>query len=492
MAGIKANNIRLRDDSNTWVPLADWNVQDIINSDNSTSIGDMLNSIVANEEAIAAKTDTKNTAGATTTSSQTLYLIGATTAATNPRTYINNISATSVTGSVILGNNNNKIAIVNNIKLDSSGNGISINNDNGTGTIGTQLTIPAGTWTLGTAAKANTTAAVTTGSTNLPTSKAVSSAIQTAVNNIVIPTAATTVPQAVVSGTAITGSSNKYAKEDHAHNISIATGDNNGQIKIAGQNVSVKGLGTAAYRPVAASLTDTTTGALIPAATVSAAISNTVSSISNTINNLKKVYVGTTTPTGTEEIWLYRNFDITQQPQNAIINAMGETVNFMVDTGDPNAAYQWQSSSNNGSSWSNSNINTATNKTNIYSFNSTATSIDYLFRCKVTFENGTTINSDSARIIVYHIITQPQNATISQIGNSVTFTVKTGDPNATYQWQRRNLDTESWQNSAGTSTASTYTFNSTTTNQSWSWRCHITFSDGTTEDSNIVKYTVAS
>ncbi len=31
------------------------------------------------------------------------------------------------------------------------------------------------------------------------------------------------------------------------HNITLATGDNNGQVKIAGTNVSVKGLGTAAY-----------------------------------------------------------------------------------------------------------------------------------------------------------------------------------------------------------------------------------------------------
>ena len=56
---------------------------------------------------------------------------------------------------------------------------------------------------------------------------------------------ATATPQAI--GTAAVGTSVKYAKEDHVHSISLAEGDANGQVKIAGQNVSVHGLGDAAY-----------------------------------------------------------------------------------------------------------------------------------------------------------------------------------------------------------------------------------------------------
>lgn len=44
-----------------------------------------------------------------------------------------------------------------------------------------------------------------------------------------------------------TGSSAEYARGDHTHGISLATGDNNGQVKVAGVNVNVKGLDTAAY-----------------------------------------------------------------------------------------------------------------------------------------------------------------------------------------------------------------------------------------------------
>ncbi|MDY4729845.1 MAG: hypothetical protein SPC26_06995 [Lactobacillus amylovorus] len=60
-----------------------------------------------------------------------------------------------------------------------------------------------------------------------------------------IPTAGTTA--SAVGTTASGGSATTWSKSDHVHNISLATGDNNGQVKIAGTNVSVKGLGSAAY-----------------------------------------------------------------------------------------------------------------------------------------------------------------------------------------------------------------------------------------------------
>ena len=60
------------------------------------------------------------------------------------------------------------------------------------------------------------------------------------------PSAATTVP-ADVSTTAATGSSTDYARKDHVHAITVATGDSNGQVKIAGQNANVKGLQNGAF-----------------------------------------------------------------------------------------------------------------------------------------------------------------------------------------------------------------------------------------------------
>ena len=50
-----------------------------------------------------------------------------------------------------------------------------------------------------------------------------------------------------VDTTAVVGTSTNYARQDHVHNIALATGTNNGQVKIAGTDVSVKGLGANAY-----------------------------------------------------------------------------------------------------------------------------------------------------------------------------------------------------------------------------------------------------
>ena len=50
----------------------------------------------------------------------------------------------------------------------------------------------------------------------------------------------TATPNAVGSS-ASAGSSGKYAREDHTHNIAVASGDSEGQVKVAGQNATVNG-----------------------------------------------------------------------------------------------------------------------------------------------------------------------------------------------------------------------------------------------------------
>lgn len=61
------------------------------------------------------------------------------------------------------------------------------------------------------------------------------------------PAIATSDP-ANVGTSASAGSSTKYAKEDHVHKIALDTGNTDGTVKIAGQEVSVKGLKSAAYK----------------------------------------------------------------------------------------------------------------------------------------------------------------------------------------------------------------------------------------------------
>lgn len=50
----------------------------------------------------------------------------------------------------------------------------------------------------------------------------------------------TATPNAVGSSASV-GSSGKYAREDHTHNIAVASGDSEGQVKVAGQNATVNG-----------------------------------------------------------------------------------------------------------------------------------------------------------------------------------------------------------------------------------------------------------
>ncbi len=76
--------------------------------------------------------------------------------------------------------------------------------------------------------------------------------------------AATTAPGNVAS-TSVVGTSTYYARQDHTHGIDLATGDNNGQVKIAGINVSVKGLGALAYEDDISALTNAQVTAAVTA-----------------------------------------------------------------------------------------------------------------------------------------------------------------------------------------------------------------------------------
>ena len=67
--------------------------------------------------------------------------------------------------------------------------------------------------------------------------------------NGVIPEIATASPSAIAT-TANIGSSTKYAKEDHVHNIVLAEGTTDGTVKIAGTDVAVHGLQTGAYADI--------------------------------------------------------------------------------------------------------------------------------------------------------------------------------------------------------------------------------------------------
>jgi len=112
-------------------------------------------------------------------------------------------------------------------------------------------------------------------------------------------TAATAAPGDISSSAGAAGSSTNYARQDHTHKIALATGDSNGQVKIAGTNVSVKGLGSnaytsTAYAPLASpALTGTPTAPTAAAGTNTTQIATTAYVISAFQANDAMVFKGT-------------------------------------------------------------------------------------------------------------------------------------------------------------------------------------------------------
>lgn len=142
-----------------------------------------------------------------------------------------------------------------------------------TGTSGILKKTAANTWTLDTTAYTTNTGTVTS-----ITLKAGNGIILDTDNTAITTSGTRTISAsygsstAAVSTTSSAGTAATLSRSDHVHAISLATGDNNGQIKIAGTNVSVKGLAALAYKAtLAATDIPDLPGAKITSGTVAAA-----------------------------------------------------------------------------------------------------------------------------------------------------------------------------------------------------------------------------
>lgn len=131
-------------------------------------------------------------------------------------------------------------------------------------------------------------------------------------------TAATAAPGKVASSSSV-GTSTNYARQDHTHGIDLAAGDSNGQIKIAGTNVSVKGLGSAAYTDSTAYL---------------------ASSLKGANNGVAELDSSGKVPTS--QLPSYVD-DVLEYSAKSSFPATGETGKIYVDTGT-NLTYRWSGS----------------------------------------------------------------------------------------------------------------------------------------------------
>ena len=151
---------------------------------------------------------------------------------------------------------------------------------------------------------------------------------------------------------------------------------------------------------------------------------------------------------------------ITKEPANQTV-VVGSTATFTVTAGGTSPlTYQWQKSTNGGTSWTNVGTNAATYTTPATVAGDTGT----LFRVIVSNSVGT-VTSTSATLTVTTsataptITTPPANQTVTA-GQTATFTVAaSGTAPLSYQWQRSNNGGTTWTN-VGTN-ASSYTTGAT-------------------------------
>ena len=164
---------------------------------------------------------------------------------------------------------------------------------------------------------------------------------------------------------------------------------------------------------------------------------------------------------------------------------LGSTAVFKVTTTTSGANYQWQYSTNNGSTWTL--LSGCT--TDTISINATAALNNSLFQCLVSF-GGTTLKTNAARLTVYGITSHPTDQSVVQ-GGTVTFSVGTIGSGAVYQWQYSSNNGGSWMNasSSGSSASTISVLANTAGMDGRMYRCQVTFGN-TTVYSNSARLTV--
>ncbi|MBQ6998089.1 MAG: leucine-rich repeat protein [Oscillospiraceae bacterium] len=175
-------------------------------------------------------------------------------------------------------------------------------------------------------------------------------------------------------------------------------------------------------------------------------------------------------------------FGILTQPKTQKV-AVGKTVKYTVKATGDGLKYQWQSSSN-GKTWKNCSSSSATKAT--FSFTSKTSHSSNYYRCKITDGEGNVIYTDTVRLYVLGVTTQPKTQKV-KTGSTVKFTVKATGAGKTYQWQV-STDGKTWKNcSSSSAKKATFTFTSKTSHSGNYYRCRIKDNGGNTVYTDAVK-----
>ena len=187
---------------------------------------------------------------------------------------------------------------------------------------------------------------------------------------------------------------------------------------------------------------------------------------------------------------------ISAQPQSATTNTTSQSFSVTASASvGGTLSYQWQRSTNSGSTWSN--LSGATSSS--YSQTSITTSFNsYQYRCVVSANYGaSSVNSSAAVLTVQPVITisvQPASQTVTSpsVSFSVTASTSISGNSLTYQWQRSTDSGSSWSNISG-ATSSSYTDSSVAYSYSgYQYRCVVSQTLATSVNSNAATLTVNS
>lgn len=156
--------------------------------------------------------------------------------------------------------------------------------------------------------------------------------------------------------------------------------------------------------------------------------------------DVTNMYVDDVTLTGSACTGVQQSFTITVNPSTKITSqptgttvCAGNNVVFTVGASGVNITYQWQISTDGGTTWTNI---AGANNNNLTLNNVTAAMNNNQYRCVVSGTCGT-VNSNAAVLLVYSpatITTQPANVAAC-VGTNATFTVAATGTSVSYQWQ---------------------------------------------------------
>ena len=176
---------------------------------------------------------------------------------------------------------------------------------------------------------------------------------------------------------------------------------------------------------------------------------------------------------------------IKTQPTTQKVKA-GATAKFTVSATGYGLSYQWQTKTSSSGSWKNCTFTGS--KTATLSVPATTARNGYYYRCKITDSAGNVVYTNTVRLYVLGIKTQPTSKTVTA-GNTAKFTVSATGSSLTYQWQYKT--SSGWKNTTLTGAkTNTLSVKGTTARNGMKYRCKITDSAGNVVYTNTVTLTV--